>query len=142
MKTNRSLIVLILLTLVTFGIYPLFFWHKYSQDMNIVCAGDGKHTRGILARILFSIITLGIYDLVWMYGVGERISFNAHKKGVHCNITGGSILLWYILGAFILIGPFVALHKMLSGLNTLCDAYNANAGRGGQTINVNINTGN
>lgn len=141
MKTNRSLLVLILLSLITFGIYALYFWHKYAQDMNTVCASDGKHTRGIWARIFFSIITLGIYDLVWMYGVGERISFNSHQKGIHCNTSGGSVLLWYLLGALIVVGPFVALHKLISGLNGLCTAYNANAGGSAQTINININTG-
>lgn len=124
MKTNRGMIKLILLSAITFGIYSLFFWHKYAEDMNIVCQGDGKHTRGILARIIFSTITFGIYELVWMYNVGERISANAHKRGIHCNVSGGSILLWYILGSFIFIGPFVALHKMIHGLNDLCYAYN------------------
>ena len=124
MKTNRGLIKLILLSAITFGIYALFFWSKYAQDMNIVCQGDGKHTRGVLARIIFSVITFGIYELVWMYNVGERISANAHRRGIHCNVTGGSILLWYILGSLIFIGPFIALHKMIHGLNDLCYAYN------------------
>ena len=38
---------------------------------------------------------------------------------------GGSILLWYILGSFIIVGPFIALHKIIHGLNDLCYAYNA-----------------
>lgn len=125
MKANRSVLAFILLSVITFGIYTLFFWSKYAQDMNIVCQGDGKHTRGIFARIIFSILTLGIYDLIWMYNVGERISANAHRRNIHCNITGGSILLWYILGSLIIVGPLIALHKMIHGLNDLCYAYNS-----------------
>lgn len=125
MKTNRSLIVFILLSAITFGIYALYFWSVYARDMNAVCQGDGRHTRGILARIIFSMLTFGIYELFWMYNVGERISANAHKRGIHCNVTGGGILLWYILGSFIFIGPLVAMHKMIHGLNDLCAAYNA-----------------
>ena len=140
MKTNRSLLPLILLSIVTFGIYALYFWSKYAEDMNIVCNGDGKHTRGILARIIFSILTLGIYELVWMYGVGERIAVNAHKHNIYCNTSGGSVLMWYILGSFILIGPFVAMHKMISGLNALCSNYNAAGFGNGATVQVNINT--
>ena len=124
MRTDRSLLKLILLSVITLGIYTLFFWSAYSRDMNIVCQGDGKHTRGILARIIFSMLTLGIYDWVWMYGASERISANAHKRGIHCNISGGSVLLWYILGSYIVVGPFIALHKMIHGLNDLCYAYN------------------
>lgn len=139
MKTNRSLLVLILLSAITCGIYALYFWSCYARDMNTVCQGDGKHTRGILARIIFSMLTLGIYDLVWMYGVGERISMNTHKQGIHCNTTGGSILLWYILGSIIIIGPFIAMKKMIDGLNDLCAAYNNSmSSRTNTTINVNV----
>ena len=140
MKTNRSLLTLILLSIITFGIYALYFWSKYAEDMNIVCNGDGKHTRGILARIIFSALTLGIYELVWMYGVGERIAVNAHKHNLYCNASGGSVLMLYILGSFILIGPFVAMHKMISGLNALCSNYNAAGYGNGATVQVNINT--
>lgn len=124
MPTNRGVLKLIILSAITFGIYPLFFWSKYASDMNIVCQGDNRHTRGILARIVFSFITFGIYDLFWMYGAGERISYNAQKRGIPCNVSGTGVLLWFILGSFIFVGPFVALHKLLHGLNDLCYAYN------------------
>lgn len=124
MPTNRGLLKLIILSMITCGIYSLFFWSKYASDMNIVCQGDNRHTRGILARIIFNTITGGLYDLFWMYNAGERIAKNAHKRGVHCNVSGSSILLWYILGSFIVIGPFIAIHKLISGLNDLCYAYN------------------
>ena len=73
MKENRSLLLLILLSIFTLGIYALFFWYAYARDMNIVCAGDGRKTRGIIAQVVFSILTLGIYNLIWIYGAGDRI---------------------------------------------------------------------
>lgn len=124
MKTNRSLLMLLILSFVTFGIYPLFFWSGYAQDMNIVCQGDNRHTRGIIARIIFSMLTFGLYDLIWMYKAGERISHNSYRRGIHCNVTGSSVLLWYIVGSLIFVGPFVALYKLIDGLNDLCYAYN------------------
>ena len=139
MKTNRSLLVLILPSIITFGIYPLFFWSSYAKDMNTACYGDGKHTRGIFARIIFSMLTFGIYELVWMYKTAERISFNAHQKGIHCNATGTSVLLWYILGSFIIVGPFVAMAQLINGLNSLCAAHNAGARQSAANINININ---
>ena len=124
MKENRSLLVLVLLSICTLGIYSLFFWYGYARDMNIVCAGDGRKTRGIIAQVVFSILTLGIYNLIWMYGAGDRIFFNCAKRNIPNTVSGGSILLWYILGAFILIGPLVGLHQLISGLNQLCIDYN------------------
>lgn len=124
MREDRSLLTLILLGIITLGIYPLFFWHGYAQDMNAVCAGDGRKTRGILARIVFSILTLGFYDLFWLYNAGERISINCYRRHITPTTNGGNILLWFILGSFILIGPFVALYKIINGLNVLCMDYN------------------
>ncbi|MBR4333069.1 MAG: DUF4234 domain-containing protein [Clostridia bacterium] len=80
MRTDRSLLKLILLSIITLGIYWLWFWSQFAKDMNIACEGDSKTTRGIFFRILLSIITLGIYEFVWMYGVGSRIHNNCYQK--------------------------------------------------------------
>lgn len=142
MQTNRSLIKLILLSIITLGIYGLFFWSGYARDMNIVCEGDGKKTRGILARLVFSILTLGIYDFVWLYGAGDRIAANCIRKGVSNDTTGGKVLCWYIFGVLLFgIGPLVGAHKLITGLNDLCAAYNAGNRGHGASVNVNINTG-
>lgn len=139
MKTNRSLGKYIILTIITFGIYSLLFWHGYARDMNIVCSGDGKTTRGIIFRIVFSVLTLGIYEFVWLYSAGERIATNVQSRNLFCTTTGSSILLWYILGSFIIIGPFVAIHKLINGLNVLSADYNArrNGSNAGPTITIN-----
>ncbi|MBR2208113.1 MAG: DUF4234 domain-containing protein [Synergistaceae bacterium] len=127
MKEDRSLLVLILLSIFTLGIYALFFWHGYARDMNIVCAGDGRKTRGIIAQVVFTIFTLGIYNLIWIYGAGDRIFFNCTKKNIPNTVSGGNLLLWYILGSFIVIGPFIGAYKLISGLNQLCIDYNQRA---------------
>lgn len=137
MRTDRSLLKVILLSIITFGIYGIYFWYKFSVDMNIVCNGDGKHTRGILARIIFSMLTFGIYEFVWMYGVGERIYVNCQKKHIVNNTNGTSVLLWYILGSFIIVGPFVAMHQMIQGLNDISNVFNTYGN--GPVVNVNVN---
>ena len=145
LKTNRSLLVYILLNIVTLGIYSLFFYHGLAQDVNAACQSDGKHTKGLLAYIVFSLLTCGIYALVWHYGVCERIAFGCNRRGVPCSVDGGKFLLWYLLGSMLCgLGPFIALHLMMSNMNTLCSAYNANpngsVGYGANpVINVNIN---
>lgn len=138
MKTNRGLLKYILLTIITCGIYAIYFEYAFARDMNIVCAGDGKKTRGVLAQIIFSALTLGIYSLVWLYGVGERINANSFRRNMTSRCTGGSLLLWHIVGSLLFgVGPFVALYKRIHGLNDLCEAYNR--GHNGATVNVNVN---
>lgn len=151
LKTNRGLIKFILLTIVTLGIYSLFFLHDMAHEMNIACNGDGKHTRGLFAYILLSIITLGIYALVWNYGVCERVATHCHRRGVQPPVTGGSWLLWNIFGILLFgLGPFIAFHKQCKGVNLCCADYNS-AGRqygspmggnpmgGAPVVNININ---
>lgn len=139
MKTNRSLLVYILLSIITCGIYAIYFEYAFARDMNIVCAGDGKKTRGVIAQVIFGLLTFGIYSIVWLFGVGERISNNSVMRKVTPTCTGGSLLLWNILGSFIIIGPFVAMYKRIEGLNRLCDAYNRRQSASPVNVNVNVN---
>lgn len=147
LKTNRSLLGYILLNIVTLGIYSLFFFHGIARDMNIACQGDGKKTGGLLAFIFLSAITCGIYSFVWYYKLGERIADNSRRRGVACNVDGGNTLLWMILGSMLCgLGPLIALHKLIDGMNDLFAAYNANpngmpayAAAPMPVVNVNIN---
>lgn len=122
-KQKRSLIVFILLTIVTLGIYPLFFWHSYVRDVNTLCAGDGRNTRGVFALIVFSILTLGIYGYVWTYGMQNRLRDNASKYNAGVIKGGGSVLLWQIFGVLLFgVGPLVALYIQIDSINRM--AYN------------------
>ena len=138
---QRNIVTSVILSFVTCGIYAIYFEYTFARDMNIACAGDGKKTHGVLAQIIFTMLTFGIYYIVWMYGVGERIYTNSFKRQIPATCSGGGLLAWYILGSLIVIGPFVAMHKRIEGLNRLCADYNARqtGGVGGGTFNVNVN---
>lgn len=130
MQTNRSLIKYILLTILTLGIYSLFFWHKYVQDVNTLCSNDGKNTNGILLKILFSILTLGIYGLVWQCGMQNRLRDQAGRLETGPLKSGGSVVLWKTLGLLLIgIGPFVGLYIQISSMNTVAYAYQSHMNR-------------
>lgn len=125
MKTNRSIIVLILLSILTCGIYPLFFWYSYVKDVNRMCAGDGKNTNGILMFFLLSLITFGIYAIVWQYGMQNRLRDNASKYNAGLIKGGGTVLCWSIFGSLLFgIGPLVALYIQIDSINRLAYGYN------------------
>ena len=43
LKENRSLLVMILLSIITFGIYELYYIHTVAKDTNTICEGhEGK----------------------------------------------------------------------------------------------------
>jgi hypothetical protein len=79
MVKKRGLASYILLSMITSGIYGMWRIHVLARDMNLMCEGAGKKTRGFLAFFFFGLITLGIYDLVWLYAVGDRLQDNAKR---------------------------------------------------------------
>jgi hypothetical protein len=121
---NRSFLLFMLFSIITFGIYGLYWHYKFAKDVNTVCEGDGNHTRGLLACIFLGFITLGIYNLVWLYMVEDRMQDNAPRYGFNIKEGGGTILLWYILGSFIIVGPFIALYILIKNINALAIGYN------------------
>ena len=66
---HRDLVIMALLTIVTFGIY-IFYWECVTQ-------GDLKEKTGegfsAIAHFFMVIITFGIYDLYWQYAAGKRL---------------------------------------------------------------------
>ncbi|MDR3334642.1 MAG: DUF4234 domain-containing protein [Treponema sp.] len=80
---------------------------------NLICDGDGKKTGGLLKYLLLGIITFGIYDLVWLYMLGDRLQDNAKKYNLSFKESGGTVLLWFLLGAFIVVQPFLNTHPKI-----------------------------
>lgn len=124
-KSDRSLAVVILLSLVTCGIYNYLYVNAITNDINVVCAGDGKETTGIVKYIIFTFLTCGIYSLYWNYCFCNRLAENAPRYGMHFEENGTTYLLWVLFGSMLCgVGAFVALHIQIKNLNALCAAYN------------------
>lgn len=125
MIKQRSFITMLLLTIITCGIYGIIFWYQYSDDMNTVCNGDGKQTQNYLIVILLSIITCSIYYWIWVYGVGNRLSSNAPRYGTRFNEDGTTILLWMIIGSLLCgLGTLYAQYLLVKNMNILAEQYN------------------
>ena len=118
LKTDRSLVLYILLGFLTCGIYQLYVFYTIMRDVNVACDGDGRHTPGLLEFILFGILTCGIYDLYWFYSVGNRLADNAPRYGLRFQENGTTLLLW------MLIGSYVGVYFLLNNVNAICNAYN------------------
>lgn len=124
-KTNRGLLSYILLSIVTFGIYPLYFTHRVAIELNEGCKEDGKTTAGLLKYFILSLVTLGIYGIVWTYKSANRMENFYLRKGQEPKVSGTSFLLWSILGSLLFgIGPFVAMYKFIHALNDVNSAHN------------------
>lgn len=129
MKTDRSLVAYILLSIITCGIYSYYFLYTMARDANVICSADGKKTGGLLAFILLSWITCGLYAYYWYYSLGNRLAENAPRYGLNFQENGTTVLLWCLVGLLLCgLGPWIAMHILIKNMNSLCAAYNQKYG--------------
>lgn len=115
----------ILLTLITCGIYGIYFWYCYTEDINRICEGDGEESLNYILVLLLSLVTCGIYGIYWYYKQANRLKRAGSKYGVAIVEGGSEFLLWYILGMFLcFIGSLIGLNILVKNMNLLADAYN------------------
>ena len=126
LKTNRGLIKLILLSLLTFGIYGLVVMSSVSTDINTIATRyDGKKTTHyLLMTFVFSWLTFGIVPLVWYTKISSRIGGELQRRGIDYSFGGGQFWLFGVLLSCVVFGPFVYYHKLFKSMNLLSEHYN------------------
>ena len=126
LKDDRSLLLYLVLSAITCGIYGYYFIYHLAKDINTACEGDGDlPVGGLGAYIGYSLLTCGVYSSCWEYNLVERIRFNSPRYGIKMEDDGTTILLWKTLGAALCgIGWFVAYYRIFKYANQLCAAYN------------------
>ncbi|WP_026523117.1 DUF4234 domain-containing protein [Butyrivibrio sp. VCB2001] len=131
LRTDRSLLVYILLTIVTCGIYSWVFIYQLIQDVNIACDGDGEETMNFWLFFLLSLVTCGIFAYVWYYQLGNRLQNNCARYGQPTTEGGTAVLLWMLLGVLLCgIGVFIGWNIIINNTNTVCRGYNRAHGIG------------
>ena len=104
MIKERNLVVCILLTIVTCGIYGIYWMIVLNDEINAVSGRQG--TSGGMV-FLFSLITCGIYSLFWLYQMGEAVERIHEQNG---EIRGSAPILYLLLGVF---GLSIVSHALM-----------------------------
>ena len=99
MVKNRNIALCILFSIITCGIYELYWIVVLTDDTNQI-AGEPEDTSGIVSLIL-SIVTCGIYGLYWAYKRGEKIDKAHQNRGEAASNGGVLYLILYIFGGII-----------------------------------------
>lgn len=68
---QRNLVVCIILSFITCGLYALYWFVKMTDEVNEVTKEKG--TSGIVA-LLLTLVTCGIYGIYWSYKMGEKVN--------------------------------------------------------------------
>ena len=90
---KRNIAVCIILSIVTCGIYGLYWLYQLTEDTNAL-TGDANATSGGMV-ILLSIVTCSIYLWYWLYKQGERIDAVKTANGMPSSNSG---IIYIILG--------------------------------------------
>lgn len=98
LPTNRKVWKMVLLGIITLGIYNIIITFAAAKETNIACAEDGKHTRGFWGAIGLSIITLGIYAYVWWWKwINREYNYLERNSPDGGMLTGGGYFFMIIV---------------------------------------------
>ncbi|MBS6395693.1 MAG: DUF4234 domain-containing protein [Clostridiales bacterium] len=98
MIKERSVAMGIVLTLVTCGIYGLYWFVCLTEDTNTISGEQG--TSGVLALVL-TLVTCGIYGFFWAYKCGEKLDKAKTDRGMAASNGGVLYLILYLFGGII-----------------------------------------
>ncbi len=116
MLENRNIAVCIILSIVTCGIYGLYWLACLANDVNEVSGRQDDLSGGMV--VLLSIVTCSIYHLYWSYTAGEKIDAARQARGLPVQSNGLVYLLLSLFGLSI-----VAYALMQNELNRMSGPY-------------------
>ena len=125
LQTNRNMWKLMILNILTLGIYGILFFIPFSFDLDKVDPKrhSGK-TMNYLVAYIFSMFTFSIVIDIWHYHIAGRVERALERRNIDYDFSTGDFWKWFIFGSLILVGPFIYFHKLCTAMNLLCQSYN------------------
>ena len=133
----RSLPMNIILTIVTCGIYGLYWFVVLTDDVNEL-SGKRNDTSGIVALFL-TIITCGLYGIYWAYKLGEKMSFIKTMYYGRQSSDAVLYIICFLIGLPIIVYALAQndINNIIDGNNGYYGGYGANSNNK-STVNDNI----
>lgn len=91
MVKEKNIVVSILLTIVTCGIYGIIWMLNITEDVDTISENPNKRSGGMV--ILLTIVTCGIYSFYWWYKNGELLE----QAGKNSNVSTNSSAVLYLI---------------------------------------------
>jgi len=93
---QRNIALAIILTIVTCGIYGLYWLYKLVDELNEASNNTAGQSGGMV--LLLSIVTCGIYELIWLYKAGGLVT--TAKGSRNLPVESDSSIIYLLLGLF------------------------------------------
>ena len=121
---QRSVGIAILLSIITCGIYGIYWLIMLNDETNYVSGHQQDGTSGGVVFLL-TLVTCNIYGYYWAYKQGERIDNAKNARGIP---SSNSNVLYLILAIF---GLYIVVYILTQdSLNKIAD-YDMNMNGGG-----------
>lgn len=124
--TNRNMWKLMILNIITLGVYGIIFFIPFSFDLDKISPQGESKQMNYLWAYLFSLFTFAIVLDIWQYQTAKRVSEALEARNIDFEFDTGDFWKWYIFGLFIFVGPFIYCNKLCKAMNLLCESYNEN----------------
>ena len=125
LRTDRKMWKMMILHVLTFGISSIFFFIPLSYELEKISpAREGHKLINYAIAYIASLFTLSIFLLVWFYELTRRVEEALQERGIAYDFGTGTYWGWYFLGSYIIVGPFIYIHKLCTAMNLLCEDYN------------------
>ena len=117
--TERNIVTSIILTIVTCGIYGIYWFIVLTDDVK-KDADDQEFSSVALAFVL-TLVTCGIYGLYWAYKMGQLTAKAQEKHGLPVTDNSVLYLILDIFGLSIVVYALVQveLNKMVTNNTTV-----------------------
>lgn len=110
---QRNVAVAILLSIVTCGIYGIYWFVCLNDDANVLSDRPGDTSGGV--AFLLTLVTCGIYSFYWAYKMGEKLNAAKALRGMQGDPNAS--ILYLLLSIFGL--SIVAWALMQNDINTM-----------------------
>ena len=101
MIQERNIVMCIILSIVTCGIYGIYWFICIVNDLNTAADTPNDSSGGIV--FLLSIVTCGIYLIYWMYTAGGKVQAAQAKRGMASDSNASIIYLILTIVGFSII---------------------------------------
>lgn len=107
---ERNMITVVLLYIFTFGVYPLYLFFVFSNEVSKAAIYEGVRTqpRTPLVAFLLSLITFGIYGIVYQYFIAKSLQEIGRKHNYETMDPTLVVILTIFFGIGVLVNVYSA----------------------------------
>lgn len=116
MGQARSFGLGVLLVIVTFGVYAYYWHYKVYDELRLRYQRDQEFPTVLFVLCILPLVSLVAMPL-YMSKLMELRDLARARHGLGPGLQLVPFLLWYIVGALIIIGPFIAYYKLQTEIN-------------------------